>query len=68
MSRFCWVLWGFSGLHNLRTYKRFLYIAIYQGLDPTGSSQAASQALVTQLRVTKVLETVRKYWHGRATH
>src|SRR5271166_4054802 len=66
ISRFCWVLCGFSGFHKMWTCIDCLYHVFGSSLNPTYSIKRPGQAPVTRVGVTKVLETVRKYLNGRA--
>src|SRR5271157_5255382 len=68
ISRFCWLLGGFSGFQKIWTCSERLYHVVGSLSNPTYSIKTLDQASVTRVGVTKVLETVRKYLNRRAKH
>jgi hypothetical protein len=46
----------------------YLYIVFHYALTTISRVAASNRVPVTLVGVTKVLETVRKYLNGRATH
>src|SRR5208282_1368 len=66
ITRFCWVLWGFSGFQKIWTCCECLYDVFNSSSSATYSIKTFGQASVTRVGVTKVLETVRKYLNRRA--
>src|ERR1019366_8360240 len=67
ITRFCWVLWGFSGFDKIRTCMESLQVVFMQATTTTGSGFYSNRAPVTGMAVTKVLETVRRYLNGCAS-
>jgi hypothetical protein len=68
ISRFYWVLWGFSGNRQFQSCSMHLSIVDDLMIDHTYCMPGANRVPVTHVGVTKVLETVRKYLDGRARH
>src|SRR5258708_29724291 len=64
---FSWVLWGFRGIVPKWCCREYLLLGPTETSTTAGSSVYTNDAPVTPARVTKLLDTIRKYLNVRAS-